>query len=75
MEERTFPFQVYSLCTAAIYYYHSLNLIYDFCLTRHGVRRHFLVEFGSESGVLGVSPGELVLISTTLLREKLLVWK
>lgn len=48
-EGRTFPYQVYSLCTASMYYYHSLNLIYDFCLTKHGVRRHFVVEFGLES--------------------------
>lgn len=73
MEERTFPYQVYSLSTTSIYYYHSLNLIYDSCLTRHGVRRHFMVEVWF--GVLGVFSGELVLISTTLLREKLLVWK
>lgn len=49
MEEGTFPYQKYSLCTASIYYYHSLNLIYDFCLTRHGARRHFMVGFGLES--------------------------
>lgn len=34
-----------------------------------------MVEFGVEARVLGVFSGELVLISTTLLREKLLVWK
>lgn len=39
----------------------------------HGVRRLIIVEFGFE--ILGAVSGELVLISMTLLRKKLLVWK
>lgn len=72
MEERTF-YQVYSLCTASMYYYHSLNLIYGLSFNQAWCKETLYGWNWFE--ISGVISGELVLISVTLLMEKLLVWK
>lgn len=71
----TSPHQTSAINSVSMHHYHSPNLIYDFCSTKHDAGKNSLAEFGLEGWVWGVSSGELVLISATLLREKLLVWK